>query len=135
MTQTADSSRVATAHMTTSVLISPYGGKLVDLMVPAEEAEELKARANRLPSLQLSERSSCDLELLAVGAFSPLDCFVGREDCQRILDEMRLSSGLVFPIPVTLPVDPGPAIHLDQAIALRNAQNELLAVMTIEEIY
>jgi sulfate adenylyltransferase len=52
-----------------------------------------------------------------------------------VLAEMRLSNGAVFPIPVTLPVEPGPAIVLDQDIALRNAKNELLAVMTIEEIY
>ena len=119
----------------TSSLTSPYGGKLVDLMVPAAEFEDLKARANRLPSLQLSERSVCDLELLATGAFSPLGRFLGREDYQRVLDEMRLTSGQIFPIPVTLPVEPGPAIRLDQEIALRNAKNELLAVMTIEEIY
>lgn len=120
-------------HPTT--LISPYGGTLVDLMVPAGAADELKAYANRLPSLQLSERSVCDLELLAVGGFSPLDRFMGREDHQRVLDEMRLTSGHLFPIPVTLPVEPGPAIGLDQDVALRNAKNELLALMTIEEIY
>lgn len=121
--------------MNPSILISPNGGKLVDLMVPAEELDDLKARANRLPSLQLSERSVCDLELLATGAFSPLDRFVGREDYQRILDEMRLARGHIFPIPLTLPVKPGSAIHLDQEIALRDARNELLAVMTVEEIY
>ena len=48
---------------------------------------------------------------------------------------MRLSSGHLFPIPVTLPVDPGPAIHLDQDVALRNAKNDLIAIMTIEEVY
>ncbi len=117
------------------ILNSPYGGKLVDLMVPAAEFEDRKARANRLPSLQLSERSVCDLELLAAGAFSPLDRFVGQEAYRRILDEMRLTSGHVFPIPVTLPAEPGPDIRLDQEIALRNAKNELLAVITIDEIY
>jgi sulfate adenylyltransferase len=95
----------------------------------------LKAQASYLPSLQLSERSVCDLELLATGAFSPLNRFMGQADHQRVLDEMRLTSGHLFPLPVTLPVEPGPAIHLDRAVALRNAKNELLAVMTIEEIY
>ncbi len=118
-----------------SLLIPPYGGQLVDLLVPPEEADELKAYANRLPSIQLSMRAECDLELLAVGAFSPLDRFMGQEDHRRVLDEMRLTSGHVFPIPITLPVNPGPAIRLDQDIALRNAKNELLAVMTVEEIY
>lgn len=118
-----------------SLLIPPYGGKLVDLLVPAEAREELKAHASTLPSLQVSDRVVCDLELLAVGGFSPLDRFMGQEDYQRVLDEMRLTSGHIFPIPVTLPVEPSPAIRLDADIALRNAKNELLAVMTIEEIY
>jgi sulfate adenylyltransferase len=116
-------------------LVSPYGGRLVDLLVPPERLADLNAHANRLPSIQLSERSVCDLELLAVGGFSPLDRFMGEADYRRVLDEMRLASGHVFPIPVTLPVDPGPAIQIGQDIALRNAKNELLAVMTIEEIY
>ncbi len=120
---------------TSSLLISPYGGRLVDLVVPPEAIDELRAYANGLPSLQLSERLVCDLELLATGAFSPLDCFMGPADYARVVDEMRLSTGDVFPIPVTLPVDPSPTICLDRQVALRNAKNELLAVMTIEEIY
>jgi len=116
-------------------LITPYGGKLVDLIAPPEARESLRAQAVDLPSLQLSERAACDLELLATGAFSPLDRFVGQADYQRVIAEMRLTSGHVFPIPVTLPVERGPAIRLDNQVALRNLNNDLLAVMTIEEIY
>ena len=116
-------------------LISPYGGTLVDLVVPDEGADELKAHASRLESVQLSERSICDLELLATGAFSPLDRFMSGADHRRVLDEMRLDSGHLFSIPVTLPVDPSAAIKLDQEIALRDANNELLAIMTVEEVY
>ena len=118
-----------------SVLIPPLGGSLVDLVVPEHAREELRARANRLPSLQLSARSVCDLELLATGGFSPLDRFLGREDYRRVLDEMRLASGLVFPVPVTLPVERDAEIKLDQEVALRDPKNELLGVMTIEEAY
>jgi len=118
-----------------SPLITPYGGRLVDLMVPAEAREEVKARASQLPSVQLSERSVCDLELLATGAFSPLDRFMGQADHERVLDEMRLSNGQLFPLPLPLPVDASPALHLDCDIALRDAKNDLLAVMTIEDIY
>jgi sulfate adenylyltransferase len=121
--------------METSNLILPCGGELVDLLVPAEAHAELKSRANTLPSLQLTERAVCDLELLAVGAFSPLDRFMGRDDHRRVLDETRLASGHIFPVPVTLAVDPGPHIQLNQEIALRDSKNELLAVMAIEEIY
>ena len=127
-----------------SRLIPPYGGRLVNLLVDPEEAEALRDYAQRLPSIQLSERSVCDLELLAVGGFSPLDRFMGREDYQRVLEEMRLSSGHIFPIPVTLPVDlsqlrdswsTASEIRLDRDIALRSPKNELLAIMTVEEIY
>src|SRR5690349_1448039 len=116
-------------------LISPYQGSLVDLLTAAEEREELRAYAGKLPSLQLSARSVCDLELLATGAFTPLDRFMGRVDHQRVLDEMRLANGVVFPIPIMLPVDREQPIGLDRHVALRDARNELLAVLTIEEIY
>jgi sulfate adenylyltransferase len=118
-----------------SPLIAPYGGSLIDLMVPADARDAVKARASQLPSIQLSERSVCDLELLATGAFSPLDRFMGEADQQRVLAEMRLQSGQLFPLPVTLPVEASPALHLDHDIALRDAKNDLLAVMTIEEIF
>jgi sulfate adenylyltransferase len=104
-------------------------------MVPTQELAALKAYAGRLTSLQISERSVCDLQLLASGAFSPLDRFVGELDHQRILDEMRLTSGHLFPIPVTLPVSPSPDLRLDHDIALRSSKNELLAILTVEEIY
>jgi sulfate adenylyltransferase len=117
------------------LLIPPYGGTLVDLRAPEDALPELKARASTLPSIQLSDRAVCDLELLAVGAFSPLDRFVGREDYDRILDELRLASGALFPMPVTLPVEPGPAVALDREVALRDRKNNLLATLVIEEIY
>ncbi len=119
----------------TDGLIAPYGDVLVNLLVSPEDAPAVKAHASTLPSIQVSERVVCDLELLASGAFSPLDRFMGQEDYQHVLDEMRLSSGHIFPIPVVLPVEPNPDIQVGQDIALRNAKNELLAVMTVEEMY
>ena len=119
-----------------SELISPYNNNsLIDLVVSEQEVGELRAYANELPSLQLSARSVCDLELLATGAFTPLDRFMGQADYQRVLDEMRLANGVVFPIPITLPVDRQQPIALDRDVALRDERNELLAVLTIEEIY
>lgn len=115
-------------------IIDPYGGDLVDLLVPPEEAEELHSYADRLSSVQLSSRAVCDLELLATGGFSPLDGFLGREDHDRVVSDMRLSDGHLFPIPVTLPVEAGD-VRLDADIALRDAKNDLLAVMTVEEAY
>lgn len=77
--------------VTITQLISPYGENLVDLRVADEAIPELKAYASYLPSIQLSERAVCDLELLATGAFSPLDKFMGREDHERVIDELRLA--------------------------------------------
>ena len=114
-------------------LIAPYGGKLVDLVVGAAERADLIRHAITLPSIQLSARSLCDLELLAVGAFSPLDRFMGKEDYLGVVEKMRLASGTLFPIPITLPVADGDAIRLGADIALRNANNDLIGVMKVEE--
>ena len=118
-----------------SPLITPYGGRLINLLVAESERDEVKARANSLPSVQLTERALCDLELLATGAFSPLDRFMGEADYHHTLETMRLASGEVFPVPVTLPVDSPAGIRIDRDLALRSAQNELLAILTVEEIY
>lgn len=116
-------------------LIEPYGGALVDLITAGEEREELLRRAAALPSLPLSPRSLCDLELLATGAFTPLDRFLSEKDYLRVVAEMRLDSGAIFPIPVTLPVDAGAPIHLDREMALRSTSNDVIAIMRVEEIY
>ena len=118
-----------------SNLIEPYGGILVNLLVPEEKKQEVKTYAGELPSIQLSDRQVCDLELLATGAFSPLDCFMGEADYQSVLDDMRLVNGHLFPIPITLSVDSEAGIEQGKDIALRNSKYELLAVMTVEDIY
>lgn len=116
-------------------LISPYGGQLVDLMVSAAEADALRQHANTLPSVQLSDRAICDLELMAMGAFSPLDRFMGEADYRSVLETMRLTDGTIFPIPVTLPVEDRDDLQVGKEIALRDRRNLILAVMTIDEIY
>lgn len=118
-----------------TILISPYGGELKNLVVPAEESGDLKAYANTLQSIQLSARAICDLEMLAVGAFSPLERFMSEADYAGVIEEMRLASGHIFPIPVTLPVDAKSGIVEGCEIALRDAKNNILAVMSVEEIY
>jgi sulfate adenylyltransferase len=116
-------------------LIAPYGGSLVNLCVPLEALEERRAHAGGLPSLQLSDRAVFDLEMLAIGAFSPLTRFMSRKDHDHVRDEMRLADGSVFPIPVTLPVDHKAPLSLDQEVALRDGRNDLLAVMRVEEVW
>lgn len=116
-------------------LIEPYGGELVNLMVPAEAREELSRRAAFLPQIQISERAACDLELLATGGFSPLKTFLGRDDYERVLAEMRISGGALFPIPLTLTLNKNSAIKLDCEVALRDSSNNLLAVMRVDEVF
>ncbi len=116
-------------------LIAPYGGQLVNLFVPREQLVAQSAYANSLPYIQISPRAECDLELLAVGAFSPLCGFMNKADFQSVLDTMRLADGTLFPMPITLPVDPGAGIKLGAEIALRDRKNNILAIMTVEELY
>ena len=117
------------------ILVAPYGGKLINLMVEEKERQELIARSSRLPSVQISARAMCDLELLATGAFSPLDRFMGKADYERVLTEMRLTDGTLFPIPVTLPVDESALPSWGEQITLSDARNNTIAVMQIEEVY
>ncbi len=116
-------------------LIAPFGGEMVDLSVEDTDRAGLQNRAGRLPSIQLSVRSACDLEMLTTGAFSPLDRFMGRADYESCVGEMRLANGTVSPIPITLPVADDAEITLDTEIALRDEHNDLLAVMMVEEIF
>lgn len=121
--------------MAKAKLIAPYGGKLVDLVVSGKMRDELLARAPRLPSIKISMRSLCDLELLATGAFSPLDRFMGKADYERVLHEMRLSNGVLFPLPITLTADPRELPTVGDELVLRNANNDVMAVMTLDEVY
>ncbi len=120
---------------TDSKLIAPYGGKLVNLVVSGEEREELLARSSHLPSVQISARALCDLELLATGAFSPLDRFMGKADYERVLTEMRLKNGTLFPIPICLPLDESALPQYGDEITLSDTRNNTIAVMQIEEVF
>jgi len=113
----------------------PYGGKLVDLLVPDEQRAELLAYAATLPSFRISPRAQCDLELLATGAFSPLDSFLGQRDYERVVAEMRLADGTLWPIPISLPIDDDAAVALDSDVVLRSVKNDILAILTVREIY
>jgi sulfate adenylyltransferase len=122
--------------MSKAKLISPYGGKkLVDLVASGKERDELLARAAKLPSIKISMRNLCDLELLATGGFSPLDRFMGKADYERVLHEMRLSDGTLFPLPITLTADPKELPTVGEDIVLRNANNDVIAVLTLDEVY
>src|SRR5436305_4487342 len=109
-------------------LIAPYTSPLVNLL-----EEGLAQYAATLPSIQISPRSQCDLELLATGAFTPLDRFMSQRDYERVVGEMRLANGVLFPIPITLPVHEPPPLH--HHVALHNHNDDTLAVMEAVAVY
>jgi sulfate adenylyltransferase len=116
-------------------LIAPYGGKLVNLVVDAEEREELLNRAPELSSIKITMRNLCDLELLATGGFSPLTTFMGKADYDRVLREMRLADGTLWPLPITLTANPKELPTVGEDVVLRNANNDVVAIMTLDEVY
>jgi sulfate adenylyltransferase len=123
--------------MSAKSLISPHGGTLVNRLVADADAARLAADAAALPAVTLSDKQACDLEMLAIGAFSPLTGFVGQADFERICREMRLADGTVWPIPITLAVDDETRAKLEPGgrAALHHRDGTLLAVMDVEEIY
>ncbi len=116
-------------------LIAPHGGTLVNRIVDENKAQSLRSEAANLPAVVLSAREQCDLEMIAIGAFSPLTGFMGQKDFEGVCKNMRLASGLVWPIPVTLcPADDVTAkINVGQRIALYDDKKRLLGVMTVSE--
>lgn len=118
-------------------LIAPHGGELVINMAGAQERAELQARASSLPQIQVGSRQLADLEMLAHGAYSPLYGFMNRADYLSSVQDMHLSNGLPWSIPITLAVSSEQAAGLEEGsqVALVNAQGTLQAVMTIEEKY
>jgi sulfate adenylyltransferase len=115
-------------------LTTPFGGKLVNLVKTGAEREALIELSNHLPDIRLSQRSLHDMELLAVGAFSPLDRFMGKADYERVMEEMRLASGVLFPIPITLTFRKE-ELPKSQQVVLRDVRNNAFAIMDLEEIF
>jgi sulfate adenylyltransferase len=120
-----------------SHLIAPHGGTLVDRMVPASDRESLAAEAASLPRITLSAKQACDLEMIAIGAFSPLTGFVKKADFESICRDMRLADGTIWPIPITLAVDDATkeTLSVGGRAALHHEDGTLMAVIDVEEVY
>ena len=121
----------------TEFFIQPHGGKLVNLLVDPDKAELLKTESQQYPSLTLTQRQVCDLELLMNGAFSPLTGFMNQADYEAVVDNLRLADGSVWPVPIVLDVDEVFAGKLQKGskIALRDGEGFMPAVLTIEDIW
>jgi sulfate adenylyltransferase len=114
-------------------MIEPHGGELVDLLARAEKRDELAKEARTLATVTLTARQAADLELLAVGGFSPLRGFQGSEDWRRVVDEMRLANGLAWSIPVTLAT--GADAAEGDRLALHDQDGRLLGVIDVAEVF
>lgn len=120
-----------------SQLTTPHGGTLVDLMLSAEEAESQRRASTHYPSWPLTQRQICDLELLMNGAFSPLTGFMGQADYDSVLNDLRLSDGTLWPMPVTLDVTETLAESAapGTSLALRDPEGVMLAVLEVSDIW
>ena len=122
----------------TSHLIAPHGGELIDRISDPLRAAELKAHSKQWPSWDLTPRQVCDVELLLKGGFSPLCGFMNRADYEGVCHNMRMSSGLLWPMPITLDVTEEFAKNLrpgSSQIALRDGEGVMLAVLSVQEVW
>src|SRR6059058_5481493 len=118
-------------------LVPPHGGVLTERIVSSAEELSLREIAAASPSLVLDARELADLELMAVGAASPLRGFLGAADYESVLARMRLADGTVWPLPLTLAVSDEDAARLERgsAVALRDGRGFLWAVLTVSEVH
>jgi len=118
--------------------ITAHGGdELVELKVPEAERPRLRAYAEKLPAVMLNARDLADLEMLATGAFSPLTGYMVEADYSHSRDEMRLASGVPWPIPITLGVEEAAAQGLShgQDVVLASDNGNRIALLKLAEIY
>ncbi|MBO0856969.1 MAG: sulfate adenylyltransferase [Chloracidobacterium sp.] len=118
-------------------LIEPHGGRLIDREARGAEREELLRQSTRMPELTLNAREEADLELIAHGALSPLEGFMGEADYVLVRDQKRLANGVVWTIPVTLSAtaDEQAKLKIGDDVALRSRDGRLLAILHLAEIF
>jgi sulfate adenylyltransferase len=117
--------------------IAPHGGQLINRIATPEQKADFLSKADFLPRVQLDERAVSDLEMIAIGGFSPLTGFMNQEDYDRVVTEMRLANGLVWSIPITLSVTEEVAAPLHEGgyIRLDNPQGEYIGVLQLTQKY
>jgi sulfate adenylyltransferase len=115
--------------------IAPHGGRLINQLVAPEAREETQQRARELTQVRLNRRQLSDLELIGIGALSPLEGFMGRADYARVVEEMRLASGLPWSIPVTLAVSEADAavLRIGEELALADPEGNVRGTLALEE--
>ncbi|WNZ46552.1 sulfate adenylyltransferase [Leptolyngbya boryana CZ1] len=117
--------------------IAPHGGELINRIVTGAQREEFLSKAEFLPRVQLDERAVSDLQLIAIGGFSPLTGFMGKADYDRVVEEMHLANGLPWAIPVTLSVTEEVAAPLQEGslVRLDDSTGRYIGVLQLSEKY
>jgi sulfate adenylyltransferase len=122
-----------------SKLVPPHGSESVKpLLLPGAERAEERQRAEKLKKIALDSRAVSDVFMLAMGAYTPLEGFMGHDDWRGSCVDMKMANGVFWPIPITLPVGKGLAgsIHAGEEVALADAETgAMLAVMEVREKY
>ncbi len=115
----------------------PHGGVLKELFLSERKADAEKIAAMNYAAWDLTQRQVCDLDLLMNGAFSPLEGFLGKDDYESVCDTMRLTSGVLWPLPITLDVSAAFAgeITVGETIALRDPEGVLIATLEVTDIW
>lgn len=116
-------------------MIEPYGGELVNRIAQGDERETLLAKAQSMKKVGISPRSVSDCEMIAIGGFSPLKGFMGKEEAESVLNSMCLKSGLVWGVPVVLPV-PEPdfsSITEGDTVSLVDSSGREIAILGVSE--
>jgi sulfate adenylyltransferase len=119
-------------------MIKPHGGELINRLVPAEQREELLKRAALLKQIRINSWTISDLDLIGVGAFSPLVGFLDEKNYTSVVETMRLTDGTVWSIPVTLSIDPEVAgsISIGEQVALIGEEDDVIyAILDATSIY
>ena len=118
-------------------LITPHGGKLVDREARGAERETLLRASATLPSVTVNARAEADLELIAIGALSPLEGFLGEADYLSVRDNRRLANGVVWSIPITLSAtaEERAKLNVGDDVALKTRSGQVVAILHLAEIY
>jgi sulfate adenylyltransferase len=115
---------------------SPHGGRLIDRQAEGAGGAKLAAEAVRMPSITLNDREQCDLEMIGNGAMSPLEGFMGRSEYESVLRDMRLPSGPVWSLPVTLSLKAdSPAVSAGDEVALVDQSGRVRGTMEVGEVF
>ena len=118
--------------------LSPHGGILVNRIAEGDRREKLLKASRTMASIKINAWTVSDLDLIGVGAFSPLQGFLNEEDYLSVVNSMRLADGTVWSIPVTLAVDESTASKLSlgqQAALVGEEDNVVYGVITVDSIY